>query len=376
MPRMNKSPLFHNQDASQRRRLRRPPASRLWALFLMGLILLPGCVQPAPAPPGPTNTAPVHDAFDTPNAPAPEITPTPIGPTATPIFLPTFTPTPGATPRPLQQTTNVLILGSDRRGGKGTGRTDVMILVAVDFAQKRVGVISIPRDLFVQIPGVGRERINTADVYGERQQPGKGINLVKQTIVDNLGLPVDNYVRVDFGGFEQIVDTLGGITVTMDCPLHERWADPAAPGGVVVLDYEPGDHALDGQHALWYVRTRRRGNDLDRARRQQRVLLALKGRAEEVNLLPKVPDLFSALRENVDTDLNLLDVLALARLGIELKREDIHSRVFDFQMAQPYTTAGGAAVLLPNKAAIRKAFDQIWDAPDVITSTDRQQNCP
>ena len=276
----------------------------------------------------------------------------------------------------MQQTTNLLILGSDRRGGKGTGRTDVMILVAVDYANRRVGVISIPRDLFVQIPGVGRERINTADVYGERQQPGSGINLVKRTIVDNLGLSVDKYVRVDFGGFEQIVDTLGGITVTMDCPLHERWADPAAPGGVVILDYEPGDHALDGQHALWYVRTRRRGNDLDRARRQQRVLLALKGRAEEVNLLPKVPDLFSALRDNVDTDLNLLDVLALARLGIELKREDIHSRVFDFQMAQPYTTPGGAAVLLPNKAAIRHAFDQIWEAPDVITSTDRQQSCP
>ena len=379
MPRMNKARIFHNQDVSQRRRLRRPPANRLWALFLAALIMLPGCVQPAPAPLDLTSTPSVQDAFDTPNAPAPETTQTPIvtpGQTATPIFLPTFTPTPGATPRPLQQTTNLLILGSDRRGGKGTGRTDVMILVAVDYANKRVGVISIPRDLFVQIPGVGRERINTADVYGERQQPGKGINLVKRTIVDNLGLSVDNYVRVDFGGFEQIVDTLGGITVTMDCPLHERWADPAAPGGVVVLDYEPGDHALDGQHALWYVRTRRRGNDLDRARRQQRVLLALKGRAEEVNLLPKVPDLFSALRDNVDTDLNLLDVLALARLGIELKREDIHSRVFDFQMAQPYTTAGGAAVLLPNKAAIRKAFDQIWDAPDVITSTDRQQNCP
>ena len=137
-----------------------------------------------------------RDSFDTPNAPAPETTQTPIaapGQTTTPIFLPTFTPTPGATPRPLQQTTNVLILGSDRRGGKGTGRTDVMILVAVDYANRRVGVISIPRDLFVQIPGVGRERINTADVYGERQQPGRGINLVKRTIVENLGLSVDNY---------------------------------------------------------------------------------------------------------------------------------------------------------------------------------------
>lgn len=364
---------FYDQGAPAHDRLRRPTSSVLLTLLLAAVVALTSCVQPAPAPLASTATPPA-DGSTTPLPPAaPTAT---VLPTATRPFLPTFTPTPGATPRPLQQTTNLLILGSDRRGGKGTGRTDVMILVAVDFANKRVGVISIPRDLFVQIPGVGRERINTADVYGERQQPGNGISLVKRTIADNLGLPVDKFVRVDFGGFEQIVDTLGGITVTMDCPLHERWADPSAPGGVVILDYEPGDHALDGQHALWYVRTRRRGNDLDRARRQQRVLLALKGRAEEVNLLPKVPALFSALRDNVDTDLNLLDVLSLARLGVELKRTDIHSRVFDFQMAQPYTTPGGAAVLLPNKAAIRKAFDQIWDAPDVITSTDRQQSCP
>ena len=348
---------------------------RRWVFVCAVLLLLTGCVQPAPPL---TLTAPPAEA--TPGAPPDARTPEAPGaasaPTATRPFLPTFTPTPGATPRPLQQTTNLLILGSDRRGGKGAGRTDVMMLVAIDFAHNRVGVISIPRDLYVQIPGVGRERINTADVYGERRKPGGGIDLVQRTIQDNLGLSVDKYVRVDFGGFEQIVDALGGITVTMDCPLHERWEDPGAPGGVVVLDYEPGDHALDGEHALWYVRTRRRGNDLDRARRQQRVLLALKGRAEEINLLPKVPDLFSALRDNVDTDLGLLDVLALARLGIELDRADIHSRVFDFQMAQPYTTPGGAAVLLPNKVAIQTAFDQIWDAPDVITSTDHQQRCP
>ena len=79
--------------------------------------------------------------------------------------------------------------------------------------------------------------------------------------------------------------------------------------------------------------------------------------------------LFSALRDNVDTDLNLLDVLALARLGIELKREDIHSRVFDFQMAQPYTTAGGAAVLFPHKTPHLQAVCPILDAPGVITST-------
>lgn len=357
----------------------RQTTGRRWLLLWVALLLLTSCVQPAPPPLALTLTPADATPGDQSGIPAPQATGTltaPATPTVTRPFLPTFTPTPGATPRPLQQTTNLLILGSDRRGGKGAGRTDVMMLVAVDFAQKRVGVISIPRDLYVQIPGVGRERINTADVYGERQKPGGGIDLVKRTIQDNLGLPVDNFVRVDFGGFVQIVDTLGGITVTMDCPLHERWADPAAPDGVVTLDYEPGDHALDGEHALWYVRTRRRGNDLDRARRQQRVLLALKGRAEEVNLLPKVPDLFSALHDNIDTDLGLLDVLALARLGVELDRADIHSRVFDFHMAQPYTTPGGAAVLLPDKAAIQAAFDQIWEAPDVITSTDHQQRCP
>ncbi len=360
------------------------PAVRLLALCCLFLTLLTSCVQPVvpTATPGAATRAtgqPQTAVTGTPPGATAVATPTQPGPaTATPTrpLLPTFTPTPGATPRPLQQTTNLLILGSDRRGGKGTGRTDVILLAAIDFTQGRAGVISIPRDLWVQIPGVGRQRINTADVYGEQQRPGGGVALVKRTIQDNLGLPVDKYVRVDFGGFERIVDALGGITVTMDCPMHEVWDDPDAPGGVVELDYEPGDHFLDGQHALWYVRTRRRGNDLDRARRQQRVLLGLKQRAEETNLLAKTPELFDALRDAVDTDLTLLDVLALARLGVGLRREEIHSRVFDFEMAQPYTTPGGAAVLLPNKRAIQEAFDHIWDAPDVIEATRYEQRCP
>ncbi len=340
---------------------------RIAAVLL--ILTLASCTQPlivtpvSSPPPAATATATVRPAET---------------PTATPTrpFLPTFTPTVGPTPRPLQGTTNILVLGSDRRGTRGTGRTDVMIVIAVDHTNRRVGVVSLPRDLYVNIPGVGQERINTADVYGELRQPGSGILLVKQTIEQNLGIPIDKYVRIDFEGFIQVIDALGGITVTVDCPLHETWRDPAAPGGAVRLDFDAGDHHMDGRTAMWYVRTRRQGNDLDRGRRQQRVLMGLKNRAEETNLLPQVPALFNALRSNVDTDLSLLDVVSLARLGVELEASDIHSRVFDFTMARPYRTPGGASVLLPNQPAIRQAFDTIWDAPDVITSTDRSQRCP
>lgn len=345
----------------------RPAGRWMWTVLLV--FVMSGCTQPlivtpvgSPVPtPTPTATA----------RPAATVTATPTRP-----FLPTYTPTPGPTPRPMQDTTNILLLGSDRRGARGTGRTDVMIVVAVDSVNQRVGVVSLPRDLYVNIPGVGQQRINTADVYGELRRPGSGISLVKETIESNLGIPIDKYVRIDFEGFIQVIDALGGITVTVDCPLHETWRDPAAPGDAVRLDFEPGDHHMDGRTAMWYVRTRRQGNDLDRGRRQQRVLVGLKNRAEEANLLPQVPALFNALRGNVDTDLSLLDVVALARLGVELDPGDIHSRVFDFTMARPYRTSGGASVLLPNQPAILKAFDTIWDAPDVITSTDRSQKCP
>lgn len=330
--------------------------------------------------------------------PGAEVTPTPPSPTSDRIvrpILPTVpsdrlpalapqrgeppTPIPGASdvPRSLRDTENLLILGSDQRKPGQPWRTDVIMVVAIDREHERMGVISIPRDLWVKIPGVGWERINTADFYGSLRKdksgnPPNGVELLKETLRQNLGIPIHHYVRVDFEGFKGAVDALGGITVTVDCPLRDPGWD--TPGKRWRL--EPGDYFMTGEEALRYVRSRYTGGDLDRARRQQRVLLAMRDRALEVNLWPRIPALYREFRDRVLTDLGPLDILDLARFGLRLRAEDIHGFVIGRPMVRDWITRNGAMVLVPDYRQIRQAIEGLFDLPPLSETNDLSQRCP
>ena len=187
--------------------------------------------EPAKAPEAPTAV---------PTEAAPE--PSPVPPTATPAPTetpaPTDTPAPTATPAPtvvvkpksIKDTENFLVLGMDQRPGERGWRTDTIIVVAIDYEAKQVGLLSIPRDLWVNIPGYGMGRINQVDVQGEIQKyPGGGPALAQQVILDELGIPTKNWVRLRLEALPELVDALGGVTVTLTCPLHELTPDPKAP---------------------------------------------------------------------------------------------------------------------------------------------------
>ncbi len=133
-----------------------------------------------------------------------------------------------AAPETRPQTFNVILLGSDRNEtGKGTWRTDVMALVALEPESHTAGVLAIPRDLYVNIPNHDPDRINTVDFLGHyTKYPGDGQALLNDTLHENFGFGFDRYIRIDFNGFAQIIDELGGIDVDVDCPLEERFADP------------------------------------------------------------------------------------------------------------------------------------------------------
>ncbi|MDW8099151.1 MAG: LCP family protein [Anaerolineae bacterium] len=311
----------------------------------------------------------------------------PILPTVPPDRLPTLTPQRGEPPTPipsaievprsLRNTENLLVLGSDQRKPGQPWRTDVIMVVAIDRAQRRVGIISIPRDLWVKIPGVGWERINTADFYGslrkkKNDNPPNGIELLKETLRQNLGIPIHHYVRVDFEGFKGAVDALGGITVTVDCPLRDPGWD--TPGKRWQL--EPGNYFMTGEDALRYVRSRYTGGDLDRARRQQRVLLAMRDRALEINLWPRLPALYREFRDRVLTDLGPLDILDLARFGLSLRAEDIHGLVIGRPMVRDWITRSGAMVLVPDYRQIREAIEGLFDLPPLSETNDLSQQCP
>jgi LCP family protein required for cell wall assembly len=260
---------------------------------------------------------------------------------------------------------NILLLGIDKRPDEQYARTDTMILVTVDPVTGKAGMLSIPRDLWVTIPGYGENRINTAHYVGDKNgYPGGGPALAMKTVQYNLGVPVHFYVRVDFDGFRRIVDTLGGIDIDVPQAIN----DPKYPDenyGYDPFDIDAGLQHLDGNTALKYARTRATlGSDFDRARRQQRVLIAIREKALAIGAIPQIPELWSTMADTVQTDLQLVDILELAKLADQITSDDIQSAVLDHTMTVDYKTDVGAQVLLPVREKIRPVIDTMFSSPE------------
>lgn len=349
--------------------------------------------------PGPTTLASNDSSFSN-NAPLISImlpTPTPfaqnVGPSAAAVIqtvVPLETPVPvtpilkvaAATPSPKPEIVqdgalvpptniNILLLGTDKRGDEINWRTDTIILLSINQTDKTVGMLTIPRDLYVNIPSIGMQRINTADFYGEYYHyPGGGPNLIKTTIEQNLGIRVHYYVRGGFDAFRKATDILGGIDVDVDCPLYEEGFSDEY--GQMTLNFEPGMQTMDGVTALRYARSRYTTSDYDRGRRQRKVILAMWDKASSLNLLPKWPQLYQEMSDSIQTDLSPAEMAALAYIGTQLKMDKIKSRAIDNRTTISYTTPEGAQVLLPNNEKIHSLlvefFAPFGDAADSVDS--------
>ncbi len=333
----------------QGRTARWTQAALAWLLLVT---LAAGCRRAAPSPAPTAATGRVH------------LESSPLGPQGTPVASaptaqPAATATPAPTPLPVAaDDLNILLLGSDHRlDSEPTWRTDTIILVGVRPHAGLIGMLSIPRDLWVEIPGYGPDRINVADYLGEKASgPGGGQALVARTLQENLGLNVDASVRINLEGLARIIDTLGGINVTSDRAYDEWFWDESAPGGVSHMQVVTGTQRMDGRLALQYARQRHGTSDFDRSRRQQQILLALRDAALRPEVLPRLPRLLSALSDTVDTDLRPGQVFGLAGLALRLGPEAYRGRVFDGTMVRDWVTPGGAMVLLPDRARIQ----QVW----------------
>lgn len=247
---------------------------------------------------------------------------------------------------------NIVLLGSDKRPRSGAWRTDSMIIVSVDERDRVVRLLSIPRDLWVYIPGHGYNRINTADLWGELAHKGGGPERVKQTIYYNLGIPIHYYVRVDFQGFINIIDTVGGVDIDVDCPLPD-------------INLTAGMHHMDGQQALRYARSRKSTSAFDRERRQRKVLTALWDQALNLDLIPRLPELWRTMADSFQTDLPLEKVLDLAYLGAQLEPQRIRSAAIGPRQTQGWTTPQGASVQLPRQEAIRSLLENFYAPLDL-----------
>jgi LCP family protein required for cell wall assembly len=276
-----------------------------------------------------------------------------------------------------QERVNILLLGVDKREGEhGPWRTDTMILGTVDPQSKTAGMLSIPRDLWVPIPGSGESRINSANFIGDRDKyPGGGPALAMKTVEYNLGVPVHYYVLVDFDGFEKIIDTIGGIDVNVERTLHdERYPDPSPddPNRVRTIHFEAGLQHMDGKAALEYARSRLSTSDFDRSHRQMQIILAVREKALRLNLIPRVPELMVTLADIVQTDLQPGNIITLARLGGEIEQENLKSAVIDHTMTVEHVTPSGAQVLLPIREKIRPVVEELFTSPTPPTSPTAQ----
>src|SRR5512138_435981 len=248
-----------------------------------------------------------------------------------------------------QETVNFLLIGSDKRPG-GSFRTDTMVIAILRPNEGQVSLISIPRDLWVSIPGWENQRINTAYQHGiSVDYPGGGPGLLKDTILYNLGIRIDHTAMVEFDGFRRIVDTLGGVDVPVGCPytdwrLIDPSYDPYNENNWALYTVEPGVAHMDGDLALWYARSRMRSSDFDRGRRQQEVLRALYARGLQLDALLHIPQLYGEFQSAVDTDLSLEDLLSLAPLAKDMSAPRIRSYYITRQEVTAWRTPGGAAV--------------------------------
>ncbi len=252
--------------------------------------------------------------------------------------------------RRLQKTENILVLGDDSHHNTAIWRTDSMMVIAIDRENRQVGVISIPRDLYVDIPDYGMERINVADYIGEvREYPGGGPALAGRVISETLGIPTQHYVRVRLGGLTSLVDALGGVTVTLDCPLYEMEAHMNKATDTIEYDtwtLPAGKVQLNGADAKKFATYRYATSDFSRNSRQQQLIWALRNRALEINLLPRLPELWSALGELYSTDLSLVDAISLAQFGLSLDSSNVHSLSLDRDVLDNFDNPAGASLLI------------------------------
>jgi LCP family protein required for cell wall assembly len=229
---------------------------------------------------------------------------------------------------------NILLLGIG--GGKhpGANLTDTIMLVSIDPINKKVGLLSIPRDLYVPIEGVGYNKINYAHSYGEAnpKTTGGGPALAKKTVSNILDLPIHYFVRMDFDGFVKLVDEVGGVDIYVEKPI----SDPYYPAPDMI-GYQPfylkaGQYHMDGNLALKYVRSRETTSDFDRSKRQQQFLGALFDKMTSLGVLAnptKVTKILNILGKHVSTDFNFWEIERLVGLIKDIKTDKVVMKVLD-----------------------------------------------
>jgi LCP family protein required for cell wall assembly len=247
---------------------------------------------------------------------------------------------------------NLLIIGIDETPeGTYLGRTDTIIVATVQPLNSKFGLLSIPRDLWVHIPGVGENRINSAHIFAELEKPGSGPFATLETVQQNFGIDVEYYVRIRFDGFEQIIDAMDGVNIELTQPM---------------AGYQTGVHQLDGQSALAFVRDRSGTDDFYRMERGQLFLKAIFKQLANPDQWENIPAVIQAVADVVDTNMPVWHWPRLILTFLLVGVDGVDNHVITRDMVDPFTTAGGAQVLAPDWEKINPLIVELFGNQEIM----------
>jgi len=242
--------------------------------------------------------------------------------------------------------TNFLVLGIDGGLSRGElGRTDTIILGTISPLRPYVGLLSIPRDLWVPIPSVGENRINTAYFFAEAEQAGSGPGAAMETVQQNFHVPVSYYIILHMDGLLGLVDALGGIDIQLSSPM---------------AGYGIGTYHLNGVTALAFVRSRAGADDFSRMSQGQILLKAVAQRLLQRDTWTRLPEIIRALNAAVDMNIPYWQWPRLALAILRAGPGGIDSHTITREMVHPFTTSQGAQVLGPDWGAIGDVVKTIF----------------
>jgi polyisoprenyl-teichoic acid--peptidoglycan teichoic acid transferase len=257
----------------------------------------------------------------------------------------------------------LMLLGIDSRPDQtDPGRADAIMLLTTDPFNHKASVLSIPRDLWVTIPGYGEGRINTALRLGEMSgNADGGTQLMEETLKKTLGLPVDYYAVVNFKGFEDFIDEIGGIEIDVPAAIQDD-TYPTEDYGTMSITIPAGKQLMNGERALQYIRTRHGSDDTIRMKRQQQVVVAIYNKLQSVNVAAKAPKFMRLLNDNFKTNMQLQELITLGRLALKISPDK--TSFFTFDDSSFYrVNMEGSDVLVPDPPATEKLVQQFLSMP-------------
>ncbi len=301
-----------------------------------------------------------------------------MGPTPLPV-TPTEGPTPTTTlafvPREDPERVNILLLGIDQREiEEGPWRTDTIILLSYDPVRNTVSILSIPRDLWVNIPGYEPSRINNANYFGDATNyPGGGPVLAQRTVEATLGVSIDHYVLINFETFLTLADTLisaigeEGIEICVPTEIDDtRYPVPNSYDFMRVY-FPAGCQNMNAEQLLQYARTRHGNSDFDRAARQQQIIRAIKDEVVSLGgvqaLVGQAQTVWQAVQEGVRTDMTLDQIISLALAAQSVPQENIRTAVLDQHYVTFERTIDNQDILVPQRDSVRALVQMLFSPP-------------